>query len=416
MSIPAAAAAASSVAFIEPHDNLQAAVVRNSTKRSGEALEPETKRIALIDWSSLLMSISVELESVDDQSNSHAIATSIIISTPPMLGLICYYSLTEINAELTKCFAETPDIDQQKVLMIAKQIYIIGLQNGRFYGITESLEGNIVKYLQDSSKNNLTSLIHQAEKALAQPNKNTIHSIEKQKSDLQTISAQIDQVLGLFCYISNEYEEPIRLLTERADYENCRMHFRRLVQNLQITQNEKVQLQKCAREIQVKIGQLTVDLKVLHTQDKADEVTKAQEILFQGYYMNFWNMGIKILSSAFTETFKEKKLPRPILRAIDRAARIEPRWGGYTHTALSKDPTVIPDPAYLNTMWSKYSEEDIESLMRKFLFSLKPEDLELVRQSIASDEALEVEVHKVLPANSTFMTLKEWCDKHTIVE
>ncbi len=131
---------------------------------------------------------------------------------------------------------------------------------------------------------------------------------------------------------------------------------------------------------------------------------------------------MKTLQTAHQETFRDlgKHTGRHFERCIDRAARIEPKWHSYTKDYLVKDPNTLPDPAFITTLWTKFSDEGIESMMEKFVAQLPPESFDALQLALNStlqpEEKLEAAFSKAVGLKPTYASLQEWCREHTIAQ
>jgi len=388
---------------------------------SREAIEASPKRVELVDWDTLSTLILLELEDVKNESDENFssldIATSIASTNPSIMTLLCSYPFSEVRSSL--CIRSCENRENA----VALQLYAMSLENGRFGNITISLEENIVNYINQSTKEALQTIVNTAANLVSQPHKTTLAEIEYQKSNLSKISSKIGEALNLFCYIDKHYQKPISILIAQAKYPTCKKYFAQLQQNLQTSLYERDQLQIVNREVLTQLAQLTALAKPLYEAIPSKQLPRDKEIFFLGNYELFWNVGVKIIGDAFIETFKlarnsQFRLPKELKDALIAATRLELKWNGYQLAYLLKNADTISEKAFISNVWTKFSDNDPEDLMRKYLFTLPNDKFETLKTQIKNSEnpmqMMESTFLKELRTKLTFLTLNTWCENNKV--
>lgn len=382
--------------------------------------ENPAKKGCLIEWDILFSTITAEINEFRGPFSAEEVAMNIASTDLETMSLICHYDLETVKEYLSEFMHAVTDIPVRVIHNVVEQIYTISLQNGRFARTLEILEENIDDYIESTEKEHLQSLIAKATKILTKKSPNDIDKIEKQKGQITTVSKEIAEMIALSCYIDPGYQKPIQILLAGAEYEECRLKFPRLLQNLQIAQNEFTQLRLLSNQLREKQAELSSKAQPLYAAEASSEAPSPREIYLQGNYELFWNGGVKIIIEAFKRTFidaqSKNAVPRDIRQSVKNAAQVDLRWSGYTANFLKNNAASMTDSAFISTVWTNLSENDPEDLMRLYLAVLSQSQFDTLKEQIRASQTpsviLESSTHTILGSNPTLQALNTWCENN----
>ncbi len=401
-------------------------------KRKIEAPEEETAAQLLFDVDGLYNLILFGL--LDDLLPPQ-VAISIVEMNPEILSSLCHYGSKELVAIFQTHMNELPILkeDQKEVLRTLDILYTLSLRNSSFNKTTETLEREIQNHLEKCKPENFQALIGKARVVLAQPLKGDVEGIRRQLSEKAHVMGQISQLVDLY-YLADPMvcDRVIQIYTNTVDFygrpifPNCKKHFGKLCQSLEVNRNARGQLLELRKELLRKSQELRMKLSALLQPSAAGP----REKLLENNSVLFWQAGAELLAKAFKTTFDEKLkrrvyTPSQFFQAVNAASRMDNAYRQYSHSNLyhfgfDSVPERFVMQAWLNFL-ERPDDADVNDLMRLFLQQIPENTFQKLKQDLNTSpdkkktvlDALYEYLTTQFRGKVTFISLKAWVQKTT---